>query len=210
VSAEDSRLGSAAVKQQWQTHRLASVARKITDGSHNPPRGVGESQYLMLSSKNVFNDLLTYDAPRYLTAEQFHREDKRTEVAAGDVLLTIVGTIGRCAVVPIDAPNIALQRSVAVIKPHLELIDPRFLMHALIVRASELDNMAHGIAQKGLYLDVLRGLEVSLPSLAEQRRIAGLLDAACRLQRLTTEASALLGECVETLRSRLIAEAASR
>ena len=166
------------MKKGWQKQWLTAVTVKITDGSHNPPKGVAESDYLMLSSKNVFDDDLHYADPRYLTAEQYQQEDKRTGVVPDDVLLTIVGTIGRSAVVPTDAPRITLQRSVAVIRPNRQFIEPRFLMYSFIERCSELNEQARGVAQKGIYLESLRELELMLPPLSEQQRLVGLLDEA--------------------------------
>ena len=163
---------------RWFKQSLASIAEKITDGSHNPPKGVIESDYLMLSSKNVFDDNFHYDQPRYLTEAQFQQENKRTGIVQGDVLLTIVGTVGRCAVVPPNGPKITLQRSVAVIRPITKIILPRFLMYSFICRNEELNDQARGVAQKGIYLETLRDLLVIFPSLPEQQRIVALLDEA--------------------------------
>jgi type I restriction enzyme S subunit len=157
---------------------LATLARHITDGSHNPPKGVPASEYLMLSSKNVFDDDLHYEDPRYLSAASFRQEDKRTRLAPGDVLLTIVGTVGRCAVVPADAPNITLQRSVAVIRVDPDAMDPRYLMYFFFHRSDDLNRQARGVAQKGIYLETLRGFEIKYPPLVEQRRIVAVLDKA--------------------------------
>ena len=162
----------------WMKQRLVSITEKITDGSHNPPKGVTESDYMMLSSKNVFDDNFHYDGPRYLTAEQFQQEHKRTGIIPGDVLLTIVGTVGRCAVVPTNAPKITLQRSVAVIRPISKFILPRFLMYSFIQRNEELNAQARGVAQKGIYLETLRDMEVMLPPQPEQLRIVAILDGA--------------------------------
>lgn len=162
----------------WKEYTLSSVTKYITDGSHNPPKGVPNSEYLMLSSKNVLDDNLHYDAPRYLSKEQFANEDKRTRIEPGDVLLTIVGTIGRCAVVPEGAPRITLQRSVAVIRSHSDAIVPRFLMYSFLARTEELNSLSRGVAQKGIYLETLRDLRVAIPPLPEQRRIVGLLGEA--------------------------------
>jgi type I restriction enzyme, S subunit len=151
------------MKNGWETKRLADIADKITDGSHNPPKGVSHSDYLMLSSKNVFDDDFHYEAPRYLTEKQFELEDRRTSISPGDVLLTIVGTIGRSAVVPCNAPKITLQRSVAVIRPKRNVIVPRFLMYSFIQRNAELNDQARGVAQKGIYLEALRDLVVPVP-----------------------------------------------
>ena len=79
--------------------RIKDICSGVTDGSHNPPQGLENSDYLMLSSKNVFDDKITFDSPRYLSQIDFEQESKRTRIKSGDVLLTIVGTVGRAAVV---------------------------------------------------------------------------------------------------------------
>jgi type I restriction enzyme S subunit len=154
------------------------VCEKITDGSHNPPKGVQSSNYLMLSSKNVFDDNLHFEDPRYLSESDFRIEDKRTGIKVGDVLLTIVGTIGRSAVVPPDTEKLTLQRSVAVIRPENGNICSRFLMYYFISHNDALNDQARGVAQKGIYLETLRDLPVEFPALPEQQRIVGILDEA--------------------------------
>ena len=129
--------------------RLGDICYKITDGSHNPPSGVPYSEFLMLSSKNIYDDCITYDDPRYLCREDFESENKRTQIEAGDILLTIVGTVGRVAVVPEKAKSICLQRSVAVIKPRTDIVLPRFLMYQIQNMKDILEKEAKGVAQKG-------------------------------------------------------------
>ena len=162
------------MRQGWEIKRLSDICDKITDGSHNPPKGGPHSSYLMISSQNVFNDKIALDAVRYLEEDDFIREDKRTSVRKGDVLLTIVGTVGRCAVFSEDV-NITLQRSVAVLRPQATLTS-RFLMYTLIGKNKELNAEAHGIAQKGIYLRQLSQLCMSVPPLSEQERIVAELD----------------------------------
>ena len=162
----------------WIRLPLSQLASRISDGSHNPPKGVEMSEFLMLSAKNVFDGQLSFDTPRYLSATDFMAEHRRTNIAAGDVLLTIVGTIGRTAVVPADTPTFTLQRSVAVIKPDTSVIDPRFLMFALMSGSELLNSQARGVAQKGIYLEALRAFSINHPALLQQRRIVAILDEA--------------------------------
>ena len=106
---------------------------------------------------------------RFLSYDDFIKEDKRTSVRDGDVLLTIVGTMGRCAVF-IGSKNITLQRSVAVVRPKENILS-RFLMYCLIGKSALLNEGAHGIAQKGLYLRQLGNILVPVPPREEQDRI---------------------------------------
>ena len=68
--------------------KIKDICTSVTDGSHNPPQGIEKSEYMMLSSKNIFDDEITFDEPRFLSQKDFEREHKRTNIAVGDVLLT--------------------------------------------------------------------------------------------------------------------------
>ena len=61
-------------KAGWEVKTLGEVCAKITDGSHNPPKGIdGLSDFMMLSSKNVHDDEINLDKPRYLTESDFNQ-----------------------------------------------------------------------------------------------------------------------------------------
>ena len=98
-------------------------------------------------------------------------------IEVGDVLITIVGTIGRTAIVS-DATHFALQRSVAVIKPHM--IDSTYLMYVLQapIIVDWLNTNAKGNAQVGIYLKDLAKLSFPLPPLEEQERIVEAIETA--------------------------------
>ena len=157
-------------------YRLIEICAGITDGSHNPPAGGCKSDYMMISSKNVFDDEITLDDPRYLTEDQFNQENNRTRVASGDVLMTIVGTVGRTAVVPNDFVNITLQRSVAVFHTNNDICKSRYLMYLLRAKRHYFESEAHGVAQKGIYLKQLSDVMVDIPEIAEQTHILDILD----------------------------------
>ncbi len=156
--------------------KIRDICNSVTDGSHNPPQGIEKSEYMMLSSKNVFDDEITFEEPRYLTEEDFEREHKRTKISTGDVLLTIVGTVGRTAVVDEDMPSFALQRSVAVLHPKKDVCSARFLMYALRGKRSYIENRAKGVAQKGIYLGEVSDIDIQIPEAIEQDTIVEKLD----------------------------------
>ena len=158
------------------SYTLDSLCTKITDGSHNPPKGIDNSDYYMLSSKNIVDDSITLDDPRYLSKEKWEIENKRTQIAPGDVLLTIVGTVGRCAVVPDGHTNIALQRSVCVLKPKQELLNSKFLFFELKCMQSYIDSLAQGAAQRGIYLAQVGKLRIVVPDLALQGAFVEMLE----------------------------------
>jgi len=129
----------------------------------------------MISAKDVQNNKITFDNPRFISEDEFEIENKRTQIEADDVLLTIVATIGRTAVVPKTFKPFTLQRSVAVITT---LINPNFLCYFFqsIFFQNQLTNSAKGTAQKGVYLKTLSELEVIVSPLAEQERIVAKIE----------------------------------
>ena len=182
------------MKEGWEYKKLGEVCKRITDGSHNPPQGVEKSCNYMLSSQNVQNGYLDMSSVRYLSDENFRIENQRTQAKKGDVLLTIVGTIGRTWVLDGTEGNITFQRSVAILKPSEE-INSRFLMYFLLSQNSKLNSTAQGAAQKGIYLKQLGNIEVQYPSFSEQQSIVDYLDSAfAKIDAMKANAEKALNE----------------
>ena len=192
------------MKQGWTYRQLKDVTNKISDGSHNPPKGIAYSDYPMLSSKNILFDDFNYDSPRYLSKEDFDIENKRTDISDGDVLLTIVGTVGRTCCVQNPFIPFTLQRSVAVLKPKKEILISRFLMYALYSLSDLWENEAKGAAQKGVYLKQLAAVSIPTPPLPEQEQIVERLDAAfAQIDELKSNAERQLAEARALFQSAL-------
>jgi type I restriction enzyme S subunit len=160
----------------WAVSGLKELTSKLTDGSHNPPKKQDHG-LPMLSAKNVENGFINWDASyRLITEEGFELENKRTRIEAGDVLLTIVGTIGRSCVVPANMKPFTLQRSVAVISP-IE-INPKYISYQLL--SSRVQNYLHtnskGTAQKGIYLKSLGQLPILVAPPEQQKRIVAKIE----------------------------------
>ena len=159
----------------------------ISDGSHNPPPDNGSGIPLLSAANINDNSILMNEISRWITNEEWKIENQRTNIEVGDVLLTIVGSIGRSAVVQ-NSNHFALQRSVAVIKPCL--INPLYLMH--IVQSPQiqkwLTDNSKGTAQKGIYLNALSLMIIPIPPLAEQARIVEQIHIAYKQLDLISNA----------------------
>lgn len=177
--------------------KIKDICTSVTDGSHNPPQGIEKSEYMMLSSKNIFDDKITFDEPRFLSQKDFEREHKRTKIAVGDVLLTIVGTVGRTAVVDEDMPAFALQRSVAVLHPKNDVCLPRFLMYALRGKRTYIENRAKGVAQKGIYLKEVSDIDIYIPDISNQEIIINKLDKVNAIIKLRQEELLALDDLIK-------------
>ena len=158
------------IPNNWAWCRLKDITTQIVDGSHNPPTNKGTGKFLMISSKNVNNDGIDFINPRYLSEADFNQENQRTNIQKDDILLTIVGSIGRCAKVETDA-KFTVQRSVAVIKTSASLIYKDFIVYLLQSYSKFFEERAKGTAQLGIYLNTLSNILIPLPPIQEQERI---------------------------------------
>lgn len=157
---------------------LKEIAVKISDGSHSPPRAaVDGKRFPMISAQNINEGKISLEDVRWISEEDFLKEDKRTSVERGDVLITIVGAIGRTAVVTTDE-KMACQRSVCVIKPRKDLVSSQYLRYSL--ESSELqkimNSQANGAAQKGIYLRQLEKIMIKVPPVEVQEEVVRILD----------------------------------
>jgi type I restriction enzyme S subunit len=154
------------------------VSNKIVDGMHNLPAGIKNNGFCpILSASNINNGFIDLNTDKYVSKEIFEKENKRTDIQMGDILLTIVATIGRVAIVN-EPLNILLQRSVAVIKPNENIILSKYIKYFLETTDKQLYMLknAHGAAQKGFYIGQVEELEIIFPSLEKQQEIVEILD----------------------------------
>lgn len=169
------------IPNNWKWISIKDISYSVYDGSHNPPKdsGVGIP---ILSALNIHDNKINInEANRFVTLEDYAKEDKKINYQKGDVLLTIVGTVGRTAIIDFD-DKFCLQRSVSIIKPK-EFIYSKYLMyfleskHCLDIYKEE----AKGTAQAGFYLKKLKELSVSVPPLEEQKRIVEKIESLFEL-----------------------------
>ena len=184
---EDDSYYGIHLPDSWDWASLREIALSISDGSHNPPPDNGSGIPLLSAANINDNSILMNEISRWITNEEWKIENQRTNIEVGDVLLTIVGSIGRSAVVQ-NSNHFALQRSVAVIKPCL--INPLYLMH--IVQSPQiqkwLTDNSKGTAQKGIYLNALSLMIIPIPPLAEQARIVEQIHIAYKQLDLISNA----------------------
>ena len=156
------------VPENWCWTTLKYISSHISDGSHNPPPNAGRG-IPILSATNIHDHIIDMEnATRWVTKEQWNIENQRTQIERDDVLLTIVASIGRTAVVHDEI--FALQRSVAVIKPKINADFLSYYFETPYIQNFMVDN-AKGTAQKGFYLKSLGDMLCCLPPTGEQQRI---------------------------------------
>ncbi|MEX5609203.1 restriction endonuclease subunit S [Pseudomonas protegens] len=164
----------------WPTMPMVQVTRLVTDGKHGDCEDEENSGYYFLSSKDLRDGRLHYDKPRQITYSDFLATHRRTNLEPGDILLANCGaSIGRVGLAQAD-PRICkttFQKSVSVIKANTNIVDNRFLYYFVCHKSALLIRLGNGAAQPNLLIGDLKRIEVPVPPLPLQQRIADILSA---------------------------------
>ncbi|NQX85470.1 MAG: hypothetical protein HRT67_06145 [Flavobacteriaceae bacterium] len=62
------------IPNSWKQMALEDISKKITDGSHNPPKKI-KSGIPMLSARNIHNNKIDFDSVRYISEFDYKNED---------------------------------------------------------------------------------------------------------------------------------------
>lgn len=113
----------------------------------------------------------------------------RTYLQGGELLLSLVGTIGRTAIAPNSAAGFNVARAVGVIPLSL-LVDSRWVARWFQSPEQKLalSCQAHEVARKTLNLEDVRRAPIALPPRAEQVRIAEAVESILSSTEAVAEA----------------------
>ncbi len=205
--------GTLAAQSVWPVDRIKDRVSKI--GSGVTPSG-GAASYLddgvpLLRSQNVHFDGLRLDDVAYISDET-HDEMSGSKLRARDVLLNITGaSIGRCAFVPDNFGEGNVNQHVCIIRPTAGL-DHKFLTYCLSAPwgQDQVFSSFTGASRQGLGQRDLGAIQVPLPPLPEQQRIAAYLDASCAVIDAAVAAKRRQLETLDAVRESIIETAVTR
>lgn len=153
----------------WCWTTIKDVCSKI--GSGSTPKGSNYSKegIPFFRSQNVQNFGIVLSDIKYIS-EEVHQSMKGTEVIANDLLLNIIGgSLGRCAVVPINFKIGNVSQHVCILRT--VLVKPEYL-HCFILSSFFAKSMKiTGSGREGLPKYNLEKMLFPLPPIHEQERI---------------------------------------
>lgn len=177
---------------------------QVGDGAHTSIKRK-ESGVLYLSSRNFKDGGLDLTKVYYISEEDFNKHFKDgskaiTKTKAGDVALSIIGTIGEPYIVkPTD--RFGLSSAVAFLRPNEELVNSEYLYYWL--KGPEFQqavyNIKGGVAQGYVSLEMIKGLPFRQFSKIEQNKISSFLKNYDNLIENNNRRIAILEDMAQSL-----------
>jgi type I restriction enzyme, S subunit len=178
--------------------KLGSVAQVLNGHAFKSKEYVDDGIRIVRIT-NVQKGRIQDDAPKFVA---IHRSDEfaRFMLDEGDILISLTGNVGRVGVIEASMLPAALNQRVGALKLASENVAPDYLFHVL--NSNDFEQAAiknsKGIAQLNLSAKWIEAYRIPLPPLAEQKRIAGILDAADALRAKRRESLAQLDTLLQS------------
>lgn len=158
----------------WEVKKLMEIC-DVRDGTHDSPKYVESSNYMLITSKNIVNRAISFDDVNYITEEDYNNINKRSKVDDGDIIMPMIGTIGNPVIVYLDNLHKFSIKNVALIKFfHNTSILNRYLLELMISDSfwKYLLSLNKGGNQKFVALGTIRRMDIILPPLPLQHSFA--------------------------------------
>lgn len=160
----------------WVSNKIDDVCIFVRDGTHGSFKDV-ENGIPLLSAKDISDGKIhVYEDSRCISIDDYNTIHKKYELEMGDILLTIVGTIGRTAMVD-NSIKFTLQRSVAILRTNNNVSNDFVYYYIQSPNFQKrLKSVVNQSAQGGVYLNSLKKLKISISNdLNEQMKISDCL-----------------------------------
>ncbi len=182
---------------KWVLQKAAEFCASVRDGTHDSPKSVEGGGKPLVTSKVVKQGVVRVEDAYLISEKDYRKINERSKVDRWDILMTMIGTVGECAIVK-DDPDYAI-KNIALFKMSGDEEKAKWLYYYLTSPMGQgaLRGNFRGSSQQYISLDQLRNLEIPVPEKNVRSQIVAILSdydsaiANCRKQIALLEEAAM-------------------
>ena len=176
-----------------------NIVCDVRDGTHDSPKyhNIG---YPLITSKNIINGGISFDDVNLISKEDYDKINQRSFVDNGDILMSMIGTIGNPVIV--DKIKDFAIKNVALIKFYKDSkIDNHFLYYLMKSDSfnSYLKEKNKGGTQKFVSLGIIRKIKIITPPIELQNQFADFVKHIDKLKFTLKQTLEKLENCYHSL-----------
>ncbi|WP_201578553.1 restriction endonuclease subunit S [Psychrobacter okhotskensis] len=161
---------------EWENQTIENLTSRVGDGIHSTPKYTNKSSIRFVNGNNLNNGSIVFsDSTKFVDEED--AKNHHRNLSDRTILMSINGTIGNLAIYKDE--DIVLGKSACYINVKEE-VDVLFIFYKLASSEvqSHFISRLTGSTIKNLSLTTIKSMQLALPSLKEQQKIAAVLTNA--------------------------------
>lgn len=171
------------VKQFWNNEvTIEDVCETMKIGPfgsalHKNEISTSGDVFVLGTDNAVDNEFKIYEK-RFITIQKYN-ELSKYEVKPGDIIISMMGTIGRTSIIPNDLGPAIISSHLCYLTPNKTLISSEFLHYTLKYNDSifyQIDKQKKGAIMSGLNLKIIKSLKFDLPPIELQNKFAQIVE----------------------------------
>ncbi len=159
----------------------------------------------VLGIDNAVNNEFRWDKRRFITKVRYEENFKRYTVFPRDVIITIMGTVGRSAVIPNDIPLSINTKHLACITLDETKCNPYYLaysIHSNPLLAFQMKAYNRGAIMEGLNLGIIKTLKLKNAPISLQNKFEKIYSSIIEKQKLLKQSAAIIKDLLNVLLQR--------
>ncbi|WP_417237227.1 restriction endonuclease subunit S [Bizionia paragorgiae] len=164
--------------ENWETYTIKDLALNKKGSMRTGPFGSNlkhdefttEGDIAVLGIDNAVNNYFEWGKRRFISKSKYD-ELKRYRIFPRDVIVTIMGTVGRSAVVPEDIPLAINTKHLAALTLNTKIANPYYIafsIHSNPSIISQISQKNKGAVVPGINLTIIKNLKLKLPPIELQ------------------------------------------
>ncbi|MDY4574516.1 MAG: restriction endonuclease subunit S [Intestinibacter sp.] len=186
------------IPKGWKV-KIMSELIEVKDGTHASPK-VSKEGYPLVTSKHIKGDSIAIEEAKLISEKDYLEVNKRSKVDTGDILISMIGTVGLTYLVQEDNINFAI-KNIGLFKTsqNMKLNEYIYLYLKSQNMKNYIESRLAGTTQRYISLGELRSMPIIYPNYQVIEKFKSIVENLLKNKRKNIEENKLLMNLRETL-----------